>query len=406
MFSLAPVSEPDRARSRPSGAVAGTRPSRRLAAGRHAMRPTIPGWARTYGFAIASVSVCALVRWLLNPLLESHGLYLAFMIPVAASSYVGGAGPGALSTLLSAAIVNPVRAPLTASDAGPGTAHLVLFVSEAAAVILLMRALQRSEDTARQALAAAEAARARAEAADNAKDQFVARLSHEWRAPLDTISGWLWQLEHFAIDPELVTRAAVGMRRAVDTQSRLVSDLLDYARASHGKLSLDCEETPISEPVKHAVEAISAEAHRKRLMVRVVDESLDACVWGDAMRLEQVFTNLLQNASKFTPSGGIVAITLARRDEQVEVTVTDTGVGIPPDALPRIFRPFSQTDVRRDARRGGLGLGLSIAHEIIDRHGGQLTATSPGPGGGSSFCVRLPLAVITRQRQQELEATL
>ena len=355
----------------------------------HRTMLTAPG---AYGFAVASVAVCTLVRWLLNPLLENQGLYLVFMIPVAWSAYVGGPGPGLLSAVLSAAIASPLLFQFPVPDERASIAHLVLFGIESAAVILLIRQLQQSRYEARRALAAAEAARNLAEEANRAKEQFVARVSHEWRAPLNTISGWLWQLERRAADRDFVACATASMGRAVDTQSRLVSDLLDYSRGSRGKLSMELDRLAIAEPVRRAIEATSLDAANKHLTVTVFDRHGDARVWGDAVRLEQVFTNLLHNATKFTPPRGTVAISFARSNDHVEVTVADSGVGIARDVLAGIFDPFTQTDECRDGKHGGLGLGLAIARDIVQSHGGSLIASSGGPGTGSTFCVRLPLA--------------
>jgi signal transduction histidine kinase len=345
-----------------------------------------------YAFAVASVAVCSVVRSLLNPLLENQGLYLAFMIPVALSAYVGGAGPGVVSAVLSAAIASPVLVQFDRMYERSDTAHLLLFAIESAAVILLTCKLQQSRDEARQARDAADAARHLAEEANRAKEEFVARVSHEWRTPVNTISGWLWQLERRGADYDFVMRAGASMRRAVDTQSRLVADLLDFSRGSHGKLSIRPERLEIVEPVRRATEAMSPDAANKHLALAAAGGHGDARVWGDAIRLEQVFTNLLQNAIKFTPCGGTILIAYARSDDHIEVTITDSGIGIAPDALTVIFEPFAQTDERPDAQRGGLGLGLSIARDIVQLHRGSLTASSGGPGTGSSFCVRLPLA--------------
>lgn len=345
-----------------------------------------------YGFAVASVVVCTIMRWLLNPLLENQGLYLAYMIPVAVSAYLGGAGPGVISATLSATIASPFIFQSPVPDQRASLTHLLLFGVESAAVILLIRQLHRSREEVEQSLESTEAARRVAEEANHAKEQFVARVSHEWRGPLNIMSGWLWQLEGRAVDRDFVVRAAASMRRAVAMQKRLVSDLLDYSRGSHGKLSIDVERLAIAEPVKRAIDATSVEATDKHLTVTCVGLYADARVWGDVVRLEQVFTNLLQNAIKFTPSGGTVSIAFARCDDQVAVTVTDSGIGIEANALARIFDPFTQTDERRDARQGGLGLGLAIARDIVRAHGGSLTASSPGLGAGSSFCVRLPSA--------------
>lgn len=148
---------------------------------------TRPG---AYGIAVVSVVVCTtLVRWLLNPLLESQGLYLAFMIPVACSAYMGGVGPGVVSAALSAAIASPFVTQFPTADDRASLTHVVLFGVESAAVILLIRRLQSSRKAAQQALVSAEAARHGAEELGAAKEQFVARVSHEWRTPLNTISG-------------------------------------------------------------------------------------------------------------------------------------------------------------------------------------------------------------------------
>jgi signal transduction histidine kinase len=347
-------------------------------------------WA--YGFAVASVLACTLIRWLLNPLLENQGLYLAFMIPVASSAYVGGPGPGLVSAVLSAAIASPLLFEFPIAAERASIAHVVLFAIESVAVILVICKLQQSRDEARQALAAAEAARIVAEEANRAKEDFVARVSHEWRTPLNTLSGWLWQLERRVGDHDFVARATASMRRAVDTQSRLVSDLLDYSRGSRGKLSIRTERLAVSEPVKRAVESISADATNRRLTL-IYDEGCgDARIWGDPVRLEQVFANVLQNATKFTPPGGTIRVAFARSEDHIEVTVTDTGIGIRPEALPAIFDQFTQADERRDRNRGGLGLGLSIARDIVHLHGGSLSVSSAGLGTGASFCVRLPAA--------------
>jgi signal transduction histidine kinase len=183
------------------------------------------------------------------------------------------------------------------------------------------------------------------------------------------------------------------MKRAVESQTRFVSDLLDYSRGAQGKLSLEPQRVPICEPVRRAIEATGAAAAQHRVTIQISEEDSDARVWGDPVRLQQVFTNLLENATKFTPPGGSVAIYFVTSGDTLEVRVTDTGVGISPDLLPIIFEPFAQSDGTRDAKQGGLGVGLSISKGIIDLHGGSLLASSAGPGTGTTFVVRLPLSV-------------
>ena len=347
----------------------------------------------SYGFAVALVVACGALRWLLDPVLADQGWYLAFVIAVAASAYLGGVGPGVASAVLSAIVAASLMLRLGEYDEKIATTHLLLFALQALGTIWLMARLRRSAMITEHALASAEAARAFAVRANDAQEQILARVSHEWRTPLSTISGWLWQLERRAMDHAFVQRATASMRRAVDTQTRLAADLLDHARGARGKLSMDRRRLTIAEPVRDAVDAVAAEAAQKHLTIHVLEARADTVVWGDPVRLEQVFANLLQNATKFTPCGGTIAIAFARSHAHVQVAVTDTGVGLAPEALRRIFDPFIQTDERRDIRQGGLGLGLSIAREIVQLHGGSLTAWSPGLGMGSSFCVRLPLAI-------------
>jgi signal transduction histidine kinase len=347
--------------------------------------------ARAYVFALAAVATCAVVRWLLSPLLEDHGLYLVFMIPVAAAAYLGGPGPGFVSAGLSAAVASPLFLNPSGLD-GRVLVHLVLFGFESAAVILLIDRLQRARREAEAATRAAGQARTLAEGANRAKEQVVARISHEWRGPLNTITGWVWQIENRPGDQAVIARATTGIKQAVEAQSRLVSDLLDCSRGWRGKLSIDLRQVAIVDPVRRAIEAATPDANDKRITMHVFERGGDAQVRGDPMRLEQVFTNLLLNAVKFTPAGGAIAVSFATLDDRVEAMVSDSGVGISPAALEEIFEPFAQFDEHSELQRGGLGLGLSIARDIVRLHHGSLTASSPGLGMGSSFVVRLPRA--------------
>jgi signal transduction histidine kinase len=342
--------------------------------------------------------VCAVIRSLLNPLLENQAVYLAFMVPIALAAYVGGAGPGILAVVLSAAVANPYLSEFPVTDDAASITHLLLFAVEAAGVVVLIHKLRESRSRTETALTEANAARHLAEHASNAREEFLARVSHEWRGPLNTIAGWLWQLERRPTDLDFVIRATTSMKRAVESQSRFVSDLLDYARASRGKLSLQPQRLAIAEPVTAAVDATSIVAVERNLTIRISDEHSEERVWGDAVRLRQVFTNLLQNAVKFTPPGGTISIAFVRAGDVVQVKVTDTGVGVAPEALSTIFEPFAQSYQSRDVRpSSGLGLGLSIAKDIVEAHGGALSASSAGAGAGTTFFVQLPVAIADEQ---------
>jgi signal transduction histidine kinase len=245
-----------------------------------------PNWVARYGIALGAVGIGTLIRWFVRPLLDDQAGYLLFIIVIASSAYVGGSGPAALGAILSASIAGSTLAEVSVADDRTRVAHLVLFGVESAVVILVIRRLQDARNQAHRALADVDAARRRAEEASRAKEQFVARVSHEWRGPLNTVSGWLSQLETRAVDRDFVLRATASMRHAVEAQNRLVSDILDYSRGTQGKLSIELERVTIANPVRRAIEATAAEAGPKQLDIRFCDRYGDTRVWGDPVRLE------------------------------------------------------------------------------------------------------------------------
>jgi signal transduction histidine kinase/CheY-like chemotaxis protein len=234
-------------------------------------------------------------------------------------------------------------------------------------------------------------ARQDAEDANKAKDEFLAVLSHELRTPLTVTLGWARLLRAGHLDPQRAARAVDAIERATVTQTHLVNDLLDVSRIIAGRLQLERRVLACARPVRAAIEQIRAVAERKgvELAVQAPDELL---VTGDATRLQQVVSNLLTNALKFTAPGGRVDVTLTARDAHAELAVRDTGEGIAPDVLPFIFDRFRQADGGPTRRHGGLGLGLAIVRHLVTLHGGSVQALSAGPGRGATFIVQLPLA--------------
>ncbi|HOC18171.1 MAG TPA: PAS domain S-box protein [Vicinamibacterales bacterium] len=230
----------------------------------------------------------------------------------------------------------------------------------------------------------------REEAASRAKDDFVTTLSHELRTPLNAILGWTEMLKANPGDPAFAAKAIETIQRSARAQVQLVDDLLDVSRIVAGKLRLDLRETELPPVLRAAVETVrpAAEAKTIRLESEISDDL--PRVRGDAARLQQVAWNLLANAVKFTPDGGTVGLAAGRRDADVEVRVSDTGPGIDPAILPHIFERFSQGEQAGPSRQRGLGLGLSIVHDIVQLHGGRVEADSAGPGRGATFIVRLP----------------
>jgi len=248
----------------------------------------------------------------------------------------------------------------------------------------------RQAEAERAALLAREhAARLEAEKANRQKDQFLAAVSHELRAPLTTLLLWEKVLQGDP-NPDLRQRALDAIRLSAMAQSRLVDDLLDVSRAISGKLRIDSRPLSIPGLVQMAADAVRPAMAERQLTLNVVVSPRVGEVRGDANRLLQVLSNLLSNAIKFTEPGGRVTVTAQATGNGVEIHVADTGRGIAPEFLPHVFEPFRQTEDRQAGTHGGLGLGLAIARQLVALHGGTLTARSPGRTLGSTFTITLP----------------
>nr|WP_275332259.1 PAS domain-containing protein [Nodosilinea sp. TSF1-S3]MDF0366223.1 PAS domain-containing protein [Nodosilinea sp. TSF1-S3] len=250
-------------------------------------------------------------------------------------------------------------------------------------------ALKQSEREREDLLQRERVAREEAEQANRLKDQFLAVLSHELRSPLNPILGWAKLLQTRTFDAAKTTRALGIIERNAQLQAQLVDDLLDLAKILRGKLHLNPMPVRLTGVVESALETVRAAAAAKTIAVQLdLDSSVQ--VAGDAARLQQIVGNLLSNAIKFTPEQGRVTVALRSLDDQAEVSVSDTGIGISPDFLPYLFESFRQEDISITRRHGGLGLGLAIVRQLVEVHGGTITAHSPGEGQGATFRVRLP----------------
>jgi PAS domain S-box-containing protein len=245
------------------------------------------------------------------------------------------------------------------------------------------------EHTQKEELRAAKEA---AEQANRAKDEFLATLSHEVRTPITAILGWIRMMQMGLVEPSTLETALESMQHSTMTLVGLVDDLLDISRLSSGKFVLESETTDLADVIRAAVEATSMAAKHKRVQLDLAELPPDAIIHGDRRRLHQVFSNLLSNAVKFTPPGGRVSLDVTKSDDRVVVRVADTGEGIAPDFLPHIFERFRQADTSTTRAHGGLGLGLSIVHQLVTAHGGTVTAASEGAGRGATLSVELPLA--------------
>lgn len=234
-----------------------------------------------------------------------------------------------------------------------------------------------------------------AEAANRAKDDFLAMLSHELRTPLTAIVTWIQLLRTGRLADSKAAEALDRIERSAQLQARIVDDLLDVSRIVAGKLTITRKPVPLIPLVQDAVAALGGEAEAKGVALRTRFDATGAAALGDAERLQQVVLNLLGNAVKFTPPGGHVELAVARHDGRVLVTVRDTGKGIEPAVLPHVFERFRQGNGARDGH--GLGLGLAIVRHLVELHEGSVRAESPGPGEGAVFTVELPALVAGRE---------
>ena len=242
---------------------------------------------------------------------------------------------------------------------------------------------KRAEEELRRAKEAAEEA-------GRAKDRFLATLSHELRTPLTPVLATIAYVETMPDLPAELREEFASIRRNVELEARLIDDLLDVTRIGQGKLELHREVVDAHAILRAALEVCQGEAEAKGLEVSLALRAKVHHVWADPVRLQQVFWNLIKNAVKFTPAGGRISLRSADAGAgRLAIEVADTGVGIEPEALPRIFDAFEQGGTAVTRRYGGLGLGLAIAKMLVELHGGSLTATSGGRAGGSLFRVEL-----------------
>jgi two-component system CheB/CheR fusion protein len=227
--------------------------------------------------------------------------------------------------------------------------------------------------------------------ADRRKDEFLATLAHELRNPLAPIRNGLHVMRLSGNESDTIAEARTMMERQVDQMVRLVDDLLDVSRITRNKLELRMLRIELSVVVQSAIETSRPLIEQGRHSLSVALPSEPVYLEGDAVRLAQVFSNLLNNSAKYTEPGGNISLTAELRPGEVWVRIKDNGLGIPADALPRIFEMFSQVDRNLERAQGGLGIGLTLVRSLVEMHGGAVAAHSDGPGQGSEFIVRLPM---------------
>jgi signal transduction histidine kinase len=263
---------------------------------------------------------------------------------------------------------------------------------------------RRRVESEREALLAREKVlRVEAEELSRLKDEFLATMSHELRTPLNAIFGWITLLRTRRLDEATHARALETIERNARAQKRLIEDLLDVSRIVTGKVALELVTIEPRRVVEAALETMHPAAQAKGLKIVPLLDTGAGTVRGDFARLQQIVCNLLSNAIKFTPAGGQVEVCLARRNDEVEISVSDSGQGIKPEFLPHVFDRFRQEDGSISRRHGGLGLGLAIVRHLVELHAGSVDAHSAGEGAGARFVVRLPGREATTVQSRAIE---
>jgi PAS domain S-box-containing protein len=243
---------------------------------------------------------------------------------------------------------------------------------------------------------AEQRARHSADLANHAKDEFLATVSHELRTPLNAIMGWARLLSAGGLEPTKSERGLQTIERNAVAMARLIEDILDVSRIISGKMRVDLQVVDLGQVIESAIESVRPAAEAKSVQMLAALDATAGPILGDPTRIQQVIWNLLSNAVKFNFKDGKVEVRLRRIESTIEIRVTDTGKGIEKGFLPHVFDPFRQAESGYARGRSGLGLGLAIARQLTELHGGQLEATSDGEGKGATFTVRFPVPAVTR----------
>jgi signal transduction histidine kinase/ActR/RegA family two-component response regulator len=341
------------------------------------------GW--TTSFAVSQAVVSGPVNRSIA--LLTGGALLALILGLAAALAVGRRVSTPLSTLagVAAAMVRGERMTLKVSG--------VREVVDLHGALVTANELAREAASERERRLVAEAKRAEAQTANQAKDEFLATLSHELRTPINAVYGWAHMLRAGQVAAGDRARALDAILRNAHAQVQLIDDLLDVSRIVSGKLRLDVRAVELKSVIEGALDAVRPAADGKGIRLQAVLDPGTGPLTGDPDRLQQVVWNLLANAIKFTPKDGRVQIHLQRVNSHVEIVVSDTGQGISAEMLPAIFDRFWQGQRGPTRTHGGLGLGLALVRYLVEAHGGTVTAQSSGEGEGATFIVKLPVTL-------------
>jgi signal transduction histidine kinase/CheY-like chemotaxis protein len=305
-----------------------------------------------FAVALASVGAVFVIDYFFRPLIDDGSHFLLLGTAVMASAWFAGTGP-ALAATVAGAVVGAWEGPSSLENVRATQAHLAIFVIRM-------------------------------------KDEFLATISHELRTPLNSVLGWLHLLRTGKLDVPTSRRGFESVERNVRLQAQLTSDLLDVSRVLTGQLRLDSRPVSLGDVARQALVSTAPAARAKGVVVTSSIPDADVPVLGDPTRLRQIVWHLLANAVKFTPGGGGVGLTVEQSKTDVVLKVADSGPGIDPGFLPRIFERFTQEDGSPTRTAGGLGVGLSLVRDLVELHGGDIRARNNENSAGAEFTARFP----------------
>lgn len=346
----------------------------------------------SYLFAILSVAAALVLTGLLWRWIEPHPTSLV-LAAITVSAWYGGFRPSLIATALATMAVDyffivPVHSLEFSVD---NIVRACVFILVALLISWIDHGRKKAIEERDQMLIREHDARKAAEAANQAKDEFLAMVSHELRTPLNVILGWVSILRSGKLNRGAAADGLERIERNARLQQHLIEDLIDVSRIAAGTMRVDARPMEVNAVIEDALRVVALAAKAKNISIHA-DYPEDAIIIsGDPDRLQQVVWNLLSNAIKFTPRGGRVSLLVQRLDRDVVLSVSDSGRGIRPEFLPYVFERFRQDLNERSQNDEGLGVGLSIVRHIVELHGGSVEARSAGKGKGATFMVRLPL---------------
>jgi signal transduction histidine kinase len=351
--------------------------------------PTLPAPLR-FAIALAAVGLVHLAELAYPSQIDGGSQLLLLSTAVMGSAWVAGTGP-ALAATVAGALIGAWDASFFQAGDRAAPTHLALFVVHGLLVTAVVSELRSARRVAEQRLHEAQEARQDSETAGRMKDEFLATISHELRTPLNAVLGWVHLLRTGKLDQATAARGMESIQRNVRLQAQLTSDLLDVSKALTGRLRMEPQAISLTNAAREALLAVQASAQAKGVELTTLFPETAVAVLGDPTRLRQIVWHLLANAIKFTPKGGVVEVGVHPTSDIAVLTVLDSGPGIAPEFLPRIFDRFAQEDASTTRTAGGLGVGLSLVRELVELHGGDIHVRNREDRTGAIFRVTLPL---------------